>query len=594
MSDVLIRVNTYNRLKKIRSGVVYGTIETVIDELLQNCHRTFKISKTVEPSIDVVIGEDYFIIRDNGGGCKDPQDIFEFETSGWDIHSAFGQGGSESVFQIADKFTIRSLDWIVNVDVNNVIETENLSLNVEKETFFNGYEITIQGKCIYDNISLIQSYLESVLQSYPYDCYINGVIIDYTPLQTVSSKFTQTFDNKFYTATLGIQHGWKDSQIFYENRLVTDKWLTGVIGVIELKSDSVDLKAPDRKSIISNNKYREFCKQLEEDSKELYLYFVSQASEEDFEEYVDHIDNYLDAIDYLEFLPDYNCSADYIRMKELSEEIPNEELKEYVGDVIESIDHQSNGVYHGSGGGYMSDSVKVEESKLAPPIKKEIKKFKDKLLGKVNTVWVEMSKRESYLEVIETVESYGVKVLTSKNKLYDKAYEFLKIPHIDEIAKRTESQYIISSNGYVTGDFEYTLPERSLLKKETRIMDILHKIEDHYELNNVFRIADVKEHILIQDNEKVMVDTTAKTSYASVKDNSKIFLDRESLQLSKIKLDTSKASVTKFDVLVVLMNVNTIASGLSSMIYHTVPGTVAHYNKIEKISKEIALLLASL
>ena len=75
-SSVQVCVNTFNRLKKIRNGVVYDSITTVIDELLQNCQRTFIIGNVENPTIDIIVNAEAIIVRDNGNGCKDPQSVF--------------------------------------------------------------------------------------------------------------------------------------------------------------------------------------------------------------------------------------------------------------------------------------------------------------------------------------------------------------------------------------------------------------------------------------------------------------------------------------------------------------------------------------
>ena len=44
MSGVKIRVNTFNRLKKIRAGVVYDSITTVLDELIRTAKKSYSES----------------------------------------------------------------------------------------------------------------------------------------------------------------------------------------------------------------------------------------------------------------------------------------------------------------------------------------------------------------------------------------------------------------------------------------------------------------------------------------------------------------------------------------------------------------------
>lgn len=564
MSDVQIKVNTFNRIKKIRQGVVYGNIETVLDELLQNCQRTFKVSEIETPVIDVIVKGRHVIIRDNGKGCSDPQKIFEFERSGWDMKSAFGQGGSESVFQIADIIRISSLEWVALVDVNNVLDKENLNVNVwTTDDYLQGYEIMLEGKKIADNLTLIESYLKNTLAHFPYKCYLNGEKVEYIPLLKANSHFSLDFDNEFYSAKFGIQRGWKDCEVYYEKRKVTDVWIRGVTGIIELKDDAVTLKAPDRKSIIQDDKFYAFRKQYNDDAKELYQKYVASNPEaEAFDKYADYIDEYLQAEDYINYLPDFEALVKTPIPNKLDVTFDN------TGSIVVETRHDLDKI--------------VNVHKVSVDSKQYYPKFKDKQL--VDSVWLENIRRDQLVELITKAMELDLKVYYSYNKLTQKAFRFLKIPHIEDVLKNETFSYVL--HGTTKGD--------NTTYKEERLMNVLHYIEQCFELEDVFRIADVQEHIFVEHEERTLIDKLAKKSSATLKDRNKIYLDRKSLNLGKVNVSKSKSSVTKFDILVVMLNIQTIASGLAMLIYNTVEGTVDHFNKVEKISKEIGLLLASL
>lgn len=603
MSSVAIKVNTLNRLNKIRKGVVYESITTVIDELLQNCQRTFTVSNTKDSIIDVVCDNDTIVIRDNGNGCENAQDIFEFEKSGWDIQDAFGQGGSESIFQIADKIQIRSLDWGVKFDVDEILNSENLTLNVEPMEFLKGYEIILQGPKIQENIDMITQYINNTLQYYPYKCFINGTLIEYKDLQDIVGDNKCTFNNQLYSATLVTNRGWRDCEVYYEKRKVTDIWVHGVYGIIELKPGAVNLKAPDRKGIIQDAKKTKFENSLKEDAKTVYLNLVTHATPEDFDKFVDYIDYHLNEIDYVDYLPYYTNEHQLtsIKQKILNKEVPNQETVEKVTKLVEfALEAESKTKDQYIEGGCIGDYTAFTPAKLIDDstIRPKIKKFKDEAVKYVNTVWVEDDHeiKKKHAEIIELVESYGIKIVYSKNKLYHKAFRFLGIPHITEIAQSSGSKYIVGTvvGGHYKDGIKLKAPSQDITKKEDRVLYILSLIESHYGLNDVFRIADVQEHICVESNEKVMVDTVCKVPVAPLSETGKIYLDRKSLQLGKIDLPASKAKVTKFDVLVIMLNIQTIAEGLSKLIYGTVKGTVEHYNRTSKLSKEIAMLLVTL
>jgi len=578
-NNVQIRVNTFNRLKKIRAGVVYESITTVMDELLQNCQRSFVVSETKNPVIDIVAEDTTIIIRDNGKGCSDPQSIFEFETSGWEISDAFGQGGSESVFQIADFICIRSQNWKAWVDVIEMLGSENLNVHVEEQDdYYDGYEVLINGNKIKENAALLKQYLESTLSVYTCECYINGVAVEKKDLHAFKSDHKMKFDNQFYNATLGVQKGWTDIQVYYEKRKVCDIWQTGVYGIIELKRDAVNLKAPDRKAIIYDEKHTAFKQCFKDDCKLLYLDFVQNADSKVFDEYENQIDNNLTPQDYADFLPYYNkLEYDRHRVKVLAEEVPSKK-------TVEQRDYAESKVLTSSGGASYSPET-VDVKKEYQPTKAEKGEFKKKLGKILNVVWVEFEKKDELQEIINKAETYGIKVIYSKNKLYGKAFEYWGIPHIQKIMERTASRYIITSPSGIN---------RETTKKEDRLLNLLRVIEKYYGLEDVFRIADVNEHLRMEHDGEVVMDTVIKTVAAPLRDRKKIYLDRATLNLGKVNITDSKSAVTKFDILVVMLNIQTIASGLAQLLYNTIEKTVDHYNKTDKISKEIALLLASL
>lgn len=593
---VQIKVNTFNRLKKIRMGVVYDSITTIIDELLQNCQRSFIVSsekiKSNVPTIDVVAEEATLIIRDNGNGCSDPQDIFEFEKSGWNISDAFGQGGSESIFQIADFISIRSQKWKAWVDVLEMLGTENLNVRVEdSDEYFSGYEILMNGNTIKDNMPLLVEYLKEQLSRLECECYLNGAIIEKKNIHEFESEYTQVFENRFYKATLGVQTGYRDIQIYYEKRKVCDIWMQGVYGIIELNRDAVHLKAPDRKSIIRDSKYYDFYKILSHDCKLLYIEFVKTCTDEQFDKYETGIDKNLEPIDYEEYLPLYDTdSRNAKKQQSLSVEVPNSAtVKER--DALDNINAESSKSRYTSGASGYYDKGGIKSNDNIVIRKKGT--FKEHLGKILNTVWCEFHRKDELQEYINKAEDHSLTILYSKGKLYSKTFEYWGIPHIEKVFNKSEARYVIGSSGrFIPGDTERY--ERTSSRKEERLLYLLSKIESFYGLHDVFRIADVKEHLSIEHNGEIIMDTMIKTSAAPMKERKKIYLDRSSLNLGKINISESKSKVTKFDVLVIMLNIQTISSGLAQILYNTVEKTVDHITKTEKIGKEIALILASL
>ena len=589
METVQIKVNTFNRIKKIREGIVYDSITTVIDELLQNCQRSFSICKVENPTIDISIGNGNIIIRDNGDGCDDPQDIFEFEKSGWDIPGAFGQGGSESVFQIADVFIIRSQDWRASVNVLDILTYGNMNIEIEDklEYWFKGYEIHLSGQKILNYASLLEDHIRETVKYFDCSCFVNEELIEKENIRDFNSEFKLEFDNPNYTATLGVQTGYRDIEFFYEKRKVCDKWIQGVYGKIELKQNAVDLKAPDRKSIIYNSKHTKLIDSLKEDCKMLYLQFVQQATLEQFNKYENGIDNTLTAQDYEDYLPYYEEIKHGKKLNRLEEEVPSTDTVKDKS-ILDDLNFKAS-----LGGVYVSQDKTIEKRIELKDDYKAIKgEFKQRLGKILNLVWCEFSRTAELQELINMAEEHKIKVIFSKGKLYDKVFTYWGIPHIEYVMETHEAKFIIGQSSYTSSKNERYY--KQYLKKEERLMNVLNKIEEFYNLKDVFKIAEIKEHLYIEKDGEVVMDTTRQKSIAPVKDRNRIYLDRASLNLEKIDLSESKSKITKFDILIVLLNIQTISNGLSQILYGTIEKTVDHMNRTEKIGKEIALLLASL
>jgi hypothetical protein len=305
--------------------------------------------------------------------------------------------------------------------------------------------------------------------------------------------------------------------------------------------------------------------------------FVQQATEAQFDKYTDRIAEFVNPKDYIDYLPSYKLET---TPKRLKDEVPSSKT---VSDLETSINSNQTR-QEVSNGGYLPGHTDLK------PEYRPTGEFK-KGLGKIlNVAWCETGRKDELIELINKAESAHISIHYSKNKLYDRAFKFLGIPHVEDIMSTTEASYVI---GKVTS-YGGTGDLRESTKKETRLLNILHIIEGHYGLDDVFRIADVKEHLSVKHQGETIVDSLMKTSAAPIRERNKIYLDRASLNLGKVDIQTSKSAITKFDVLVVMLNIQTISSGLSRLIYNTIEQTVDHYTKTEKISKEIALLMTTL
>ena len=110
--NIAVTSNIANRIQKIRRGAVYSEWTCFVAELIQNAQR----AKAKNIQIETYSG--YFRIFDDGVGCKNPEEVFTLDFSGWgeDVHSPFGEGFS-STFAIADEIIVRSETWEARLNV---------------------------------------------------------------------------------------------------------------------------------------------------------------------------------------------------------------------------------------------------------------------------------------------------------------------------------------------------------------------------------------------------------------------------------------------------------------------------------------------
>lgn len=594
-----IKVNVYNRLRKIRNGVVYGTVESAVGELIQNCQRSLSKSNKEDKIIDVSLIDNTLIVRDNGIGCSDPQTIFEFEKSGWGIDEAFGQGGSESIFQIADKFQITSNDWTVKCDVEEVLETENMKLDKKELDYtYEGYEVIIEGNFIKDNLYMIYDYLKDLLSHLEYKCILNGEEIKYKDIQELETEYPIIkVENELYSATFTLDKSYRDSNVFYEKRKVCNEYREGIRGNIELKYESVDLKAPDRQSIIVNKKYCDFRDQILKDREELYKFAVTQMDEVDLDNFSHLIAGILKPQDYMNLLSYAGIDSkltEQIKTNNNEEETEKEEQtnddggyfyqeeKEVLVDRV--IEEKTQSIV-----ALKTEEKEIEEQKEQNKREQERlrKTRRDTVLNKVNSVWVCKGEVEEYREKIIQLESYGVKVYIARNRLYEAVFEYINRPHISKFITKADEEIIFVPPSNIRKT------EKGLAKEE-RILNVLKYIEEHYDIGDTFEIRPITTKIKLGNVETNEIET----DLAVDKEKRKIIINPKSLSIETFDFgdieETEYPNVIKYDVMVVMANSHIISGGLSTLMYGTIKDTLDHFKRTKEITKEVGIILSKI
>jgi len=609
-NTVEVKSNIAGRLSKIRDGVVFNSITSVISELGQNAQRAIaqavkdgKFDKIEDGTLTIVIENDSITFSDNGCGCADPQVVLELDVSGFGV--GFGEGIS-SIFYIADNVKLSSNDWAVDIDINKMIHDGDFSLPVIHHAKTDeGFWISLYGKKIADNYDELVDFTESMARLLPMTVILNGEVIPKKDLHKMKgADFKMHFDNELFEATIGITTRWNDLQAYYESRLVCGLWETGIKGNIVLKEGAATLKAPDRRDIVYDEKRTKLIEKIQECRKELYKEFIKVGTDLLIDTYAERIAELLDVTDYINILPMNQASTKAINAKKLEEE--KKEMSDE--EILRRAQMDDKRYSYGSGGsniggeGFLPDGYEPVDigdaedrneraHKLSADIiqirAKELKeneaflnKIKDSSV-KHKIVWLSASEADMFVDQVKDLEYHGFATMIARNRMYEKAFEYLGIINIHDVSKDVKVKYNVTNIGIAN-------------KKERRVMWMLEKIEDHYNIPNTFRIADIESTIehyrngVHIDTDKLVVGGIFQEDKGGRK---RIYIDRSTLKLPKYKVTVWESDrLVMNDLRLMLASFGTVAHELAHYLFGTSDNTKDHTDKSNEIMKEIAEL----
>lgn len=593
-----IQSDAWSRLRTIRSGVVFDNILTFLYELVQNSQRV----KATE--VDISVEGSTFILEDNGKGCEDSDDLFKMDFSGFGV----GYGiGFTSVYPIADKVRVETRDWATTIDVVKVVKEGDLSYELEDITYLHGFKVILEGEKIREYEQQIIREVKEIVSIIPkMNVRVNGELVHKRDLfeAPYDTRFHKIFKNEIYKGRLAIAEMSESGgvEVYYDYRHVCKFYLDGITGVIHIddelitekvykrddpkadkdgyikvKEKRINLKSPDRKSIIWDEKRTRLRELLEEDLRELCKMVIKEGTDEEVEMYADTIDKYISVEEYIRYLTiddseilsrnemkkknasDENTYKDgEIEFEENEGELVNEEephvvqsefknqkLRHLVREkdtVRQEDDRHFNSYVSGS-----SHHQMISKSNLGQVSIKNIKKKK-------NVVWVEKKEQDRFQDLINKYEKYRIFTFVSPHVLYDRALEHLGITHIRDVEDRAiEKQYTVTNTGAKT-------------KKEQRAMELLGFIERELGLNQTFYISDIdcKMIVSLQDSKLYQ----EKLSIEGYVQEERIHLNRKCLQFGKLSSsDLDKERIGINDVKFIFANADLIFKELSCRIY---------------------------
>lgn len=583
---VQLKSNMSGRLNKIRAGVVYQNITSVLGELGQNSQRAGATEVIIK------LEGNKLVFRDNGSGCDDPQTVFELDYSGFGV--GFGEGFS-SVFTIADKLNVASNGWIAEANVLDILATNNFDIAIRKSSEVpQGFAVRIEGERITENFWELDQFIKEMGAMLPMKVEYNGEVIvkkDLLNENIGSSDFVFPVDNSFYTANLSPSI-WTDSKLYFESRFVCDHWVRGACANIILKPGGVTLKAPDRRGIVTDKKYHEFHEQLSKDLRAMYLEFIKDATDREISDYSEEIDRHLQPEEYMGFLKLDSSFISALQVTGLDDGMDEEALSLMLGITeVEATPEANEGVFIFERDEEDASAVtdiafrptKFRGTKASRNTRKDnsdvLARLKDgRNIHKV--LWVSSNDYESHRTEVEQYEYYGFAIVIAHNKLYENVYKALGIQAFMDSEKDVRKENRFENVGVKT-------------KGETRFMWLLERLERKYDLPGIFRLANISctvEHLrngIVVETEDLGVHGVAQHS----PEGTKIYLNRESMGLQAYKVSNwESTNISVNDLRALLRNVETIAHELAHIVggIEATDGSQLHDGLTSQIQREIA------
>lgn len=558
--SVEVRSNIKGELAKIRRGVVYGDSTTVVDELVQNAKRAHATEVRFETL------DDGFAIMDNGKGCADPQSLFEQHYSGWgDCDEAFGEGFF-SVFAVADKVEARSDKWIASFDVNDMIESGNLEIPVEKARQIKGFRCYLHG-------GIAWSSYHAMLNRFKALAKLEQGIKFYVDGERVSGKksckgelgeWGMEFHNDLYDAYIRpAKASYHSPEIAYDSRPVDGEsyFVEYAKGIVMVKKGGATPKAPDRKTFVWDGKRTALKESLKCDISTMYVHFLSHASTADLDGYDDAIERCVPVADYAYKLPMVDGILNGI--------VPDDSAEHDVAGMIAASRRVVTPDCNGSGAISVDNSERTlkKRDSGAQTLASYISQMQE---AGVALVYGKSSNEEDR-NLANSLAYDGVTVLWAPNNMYAKAFEELGVEHISNLFGKS-----------IDIRFENDAPNGA---NEKIIESILNNMAKSMNVKVTFAFADIIEAASINGSK---VNGRGIEGCCDFK-SEMIYIDRRHFDVSGYALSLEMRTEGEWRCMMLLENV--VCHELAHFIFGTEDNTLEHFQKTAELTREYARLV---
>lgn len=591
-----IKVNVINEMRKLRSNT-YSDRYTWVDELIQNCQR----AGATHIDVDVDEYEKTVTVSDNGIGCDDPQILFDKSSSGWNEEittneSPFGEGFFSTMLA-ADTVTVKSKGFTAIFDVNKMFEenrTDVIEIHQNKKQ--SGFIVTLSDLrdniCtwqIIDRFKEIGKYIKSPTMT------INGERVHYEGLNPkTENPFIRKVDNEFFKGWIrphAWQNGdWDDAMIkcFAFGRHIKDsKDYSGVFGVLNFKPNAVDLRCPDRKEFIFNEKYEAMCQALREEIEKMYINVIKNGTDEEIKNFEYHIRRYAD-IESLKKCVKFKFIASDGDDEKLNNLLATSESNDDTQEIAEiGSDEDPFETVTDDAVNCEYDFV-VEKTTPIQETKEEVKPTRKRrnITPQSGTVlsdklayafYIDQKDINKYEDQIALAKKNNVPLIEIRNGLEQTILEnddrFHPLTDMDDLLK-------------IKAEFRNMTP---CSIPEMRIYKLLMSLSDRIGIDKkTFVIADTKfNKILVANGKEHIISEFDQIATAY---NGKIYVNRRYLKAYSELTDDSN-SITPDDIRFLLLNLDIIASELSHAIKNTKDNTLSHANSKSEYMMQIISLI---
>lgn len=660
-----IKSDTQGKLNKMIKGVVFSDRLVFITEFFQNSYR----AKSTNVVVEVNHEEGYMTFKDNGLGLDNPNSLLLLDYSAWNTTSeGFGLGfWSWLCFDKEDTEYDRNVIVEVisknnkfRIDKSEIMES-NLVINIEEtKEYTEGFEVKIYSELIkeYEVYKDIIYRVRKDGKFMPYKVILNEEEIEQETILRPLEGFSKEYSNEYFDAVLKIEKNFSYITMYYEKREVRDLYtLQNVKGNLEVKPNVLNLKEPDRRDYVYDEKYTAFRKKFEECGKDLFKEFVKTATNEDINEMASVISEYLEVEDYEGYLgiedTIYELEEEERSIPKKAEEYYIEQDEEVLRRIIENRNSRLkiNNIEITEGMAEninkLLNTIAVEDEKWVETSKIELDSTKwlegevteediqsKKELVIEGKVWVKYNKEEienlekDDEEVVSTIKvnkekkvKKRVSILDilkkTKKKVWVKSSELEEMEEIIAKSKYYGIKVFIAKNvlyekvfelrgiAHIT-EIENGLVKNNIIKnvkikskKEQAVIDILQPACEYYNIpSDTFLIADLGMYIETTLNNEVVhreVQKNTKTDFLvkGLADGKNIYLDRKALRLNRFSL-TQAESFGKVEYKLLLTILRVVSHELAHLLYNTSDNTINHYEKQDMIMDELESLYNTL